>query len=232
MQISSIDLFNVELPYAGGTYTLSGGRSYTSFTAHLVRITASCGRVGWGESTPFGSNYIASHPAGDAAAIAELAPALLGANPCHSDLIMDRMDQILTGHLSAKAAIDIACWDLFGQQVGMPIYALLGGMRTPILPLISSIYAGTPDDMRARVAAHRANGYRGHSLKVGTLDQDGGPLFDAQRVTACLADRVPGEFFLVDANGGMTTDAVLRFLALAGHADFVLEAPCASWRET
>jgi len=37
------------------------------------------------------------------------------------------------------------------------------------MPVISSIYAGTPEDMRARVAHHRARGYKGHSIKIGAL---------------------------------------------------------------
>lgn len=232
MRISGIDLFTVALPYAGGVYHLSGGRTFESFTAHIVRVTSVCGRHGWGETTPFGSSYIAAHPAGIVAAIAELAPALIGADPCQSDAIMDRMDAVLVGHLSAKAALDIACWDLFGQQVEMPLYALLGGMRTERLPLISSIHAGTADDMRARVADFRARGYRGHSVKIGAPESDGGPVLDAARLRACVADRQTGEFFLADANGGMTPDAVLRFLAQVRDIDFVLEAPCASWRET
>ena len=54
MQISRIDVFQVDLPYAGGAYRLSGGRTYTSFDATIVRVTTDDGLVGWGESTPFG----------------------------------------------------------------------------------------------------------------------------------------------------------------------------------
>lgn len=36
----------------------------TSFDATIVRITTNSGLEGWGESTPFGSNYIASHALG------------------------------------------------------------------------------------------------------------------------------------------------------------------------
>ena len=87
--------------------------------------------------------------------------------------------------------------------------------------------------MRDRVADHRARGYRGHSIKVGALDHEGGPALDAERIAACLADRHPGEFFLVDANGGLTPETALRMLGmLPPGLDFVLEAPCATWRET
>ena len=233
MKISQIDLFQVDLPYSGGVYKLSGGRSYTSFDASIVRITTDDGTQGWGESTPFGSTYIASHALGTRAGIAEIAPHLLGLDPRQVDRINDAMDDALVGHNHAKTALDVACWDVFGKSVGLPVCELLGGSTGVPLPTISSIYAGEPEEMRRRVADHRAQGYRGHSIKIGALDSEGGPALDAERIAACLADRRPGEFFLVDANGGLVPETALRMLRLLpAGLDFVLEAPCATWRET
>ena len=143
------------------------------------------------------------------------------------------MDETLVGHNHAKAALDVACWDLFGKSVGMPVCELLGGSTGSRMPVISSIHAGDPEDMRARVASHRARGYLGHSIKIGANEGEGGPSLDAERITASLADRQPGEYFLVDANGGLTPESALRLLGLLPDGlDFVLEAPCATWRET
>ena len=233
MKIKQIDLFEVHLPYSGGTYQLSGGRSYTGFDSVVVRIEADNGLVGWGESTPFGTNYIASHARGARAGIEEIAPHLIGRDPRNVDRINDAMDEALTGHNHAKSAIDLAIWDLFGKSVDLPVYTLLGGGTGRRLPVISSIYAGSPEDMRARVAEHRKMGYLGHSVKVGALDSEGGPALDAERIAASLADRQPGEYFIVDANGGLIPETALRMLrALPTGLDFVLEAPCATWRET
>jgi L-alanine-DL-glutamate epimerase-like enolase superfamily enzyme len=117
--------------------------------------------------------------------------------------------------------------------VNLPVCELLGGSTGVSMPTISSIYAGPPEEMRSRVARHRQMGYRGHSVKIGALDSEGGPALDAERIAACLADRRPGEFFLVDANGGMLPETALRMLRLLpAGLDFVLEAPCATWRET
>lgn len=232
MEIRKIELYQVDLPYSGGTYLLSGGREYTGFEAAIVRLETACGLEGWGESTPFGSTYIAAHARGARAGIAEIAPHLLGRDPRQVDRINDAMDEALAGHNHAKTALDIACWDIFGKSVEMPVCELLGGATGFRMPVISSIYAGDPEDMRARVADHRARGYLGHSVKIGALDSEGGPALDAERIAACLADRKPGEFFLADANGGMIPETVLRMLRmLPDGLDFVLEAPCATWRE-
>jgi L-alanine-DL-glutamate epimerase-like enolase superfamily enzyme len=86
--------------------------------------------------------------------------------------------------------------------------------------------------MRQRVAEHRERGYRGHSIKIGALNSEGGPALDAARIEECLADRQPGEYFLADANGGMSVESALRLINLLPEKiDFVFEAPCATWRE-
>lgn len=233
MKIAEIELYEVELPYSGGVYQLSGGREYRAFDAAIVRVVADDGTEGWGESTPFGGTYIAAHARGARAGIEEIAPHLLGRDPRQTDRIYDAMDEVLVGHNHAKAAIDIACWDLFGKAVGRPVCELLGGATGIRMATISSIYAGTPEDMRARVTDHRARGYLGHSIKIGATDAEGGPALDAERIAACLADRRAGEYFIADANGGLVPETALRMLRLLpGGLDFVLEAPCATWRET
>lgn len=227
LKIERIDVFQVDLPYSNGVYKLSGGREYTSFDATIVRVTTHDGIEGWGESTPFGPNWIASHALGVRAGIAEMAPSLIGLDPRRVDRVYEAMDTALVGHSHAKTAIDVACWDVFGKSVGLPVCDLLGGRTNVHMPVISSIYMGDPDDMRKRVAEHRAQGYVGHSVKIGD-----DPTLDAARIAASLADKQPGEFYIVDANGGMTVESALRLLRLLPDGlDFVLEAPCATWRE-
>ena len=150
MKIAQIDVFQVDLPYSGGVYRLSGGREYRSFDATIVRIRTDTGIEGWGESTPFGSTYIASHARGVRAGIDEIAPSLLGLDPRRVDRVNDAMDMALVGHAHAKTALDVACWDIFGKSVELPVCELLGGRTDAKLPVISSIYAGDPEDMRRR----------------------------------------------------------------------------------
>jgi len=237
MKIARIEIYAADLPFRGGVYRLSGGRSYASFDATLVRVIAEDGAggqiEGWGESTPFGATYIAAHGRGVRAGLAEIASGVIGLDPRHLDRVNDAMDAALVGHLHAKTPIDVACWDIFGKATGMAVCDLLGGRIPGPVPVISSIHVGAPEEMRARVAEHRAQGFLSHSIKAGAREAEGGPALDAERIAACLADRQPGEWYLVDANGGMTVEHALRLLALLPPGlDFVLEAPCATWRET
>ena len=233
MKIKRIETYQVDLPYAGGVYRLSGGREYTSFDATFVRVVTDGGLDGWGESTPFGGTYVAAHAKGVRAGIEEMAPVILGRDPRHQARVYDAMDGALLGHNHAKAAIDIACWDILGKACSMPVCDLMGGRIDGPIAMISSIGGDGPEAMRANVAAHRIRGFRGHSIKIGATEPEGGPSLDAERIVACLADRQAGEWFLADANNGLTVEHALRMLTLLPRGlDFVLEAPCATWAET
>ena len=130
MKIAKIEVFQVDLPYAGGVYVLSGGREYRSFDATFVRVTTDYGLQGWGESTPFGPNYIAAHALGVRSGIEEIAPMLIDADALAVDRANDLMDQALMGHLHAKTAIDLALWDILGKATNLPCYQLLGEVMT------------------------------------------------------------------------------------------------------
>ena len=46
MRISRIELYTLNLPYSGGVYRLSGGRTYESFDASIVRVACDDGTEG------------------------------------------------------------------------------------------------------------------------------------------------------------------------------------------
>ena len=74
MKIAKIEVFQVDLPYAGGVYVLSGGREYRSFDATFVRVTTDYGLQGWGESTPLVRTILPRTPWVFAVALKKLRP--------------------------------------------------------------------------------------------------------------------------------------------------------------
>ncbi len=62
--IAQIDLYSYDLSYIHGEYVMSGGRVVTSLESTVVKVTASDGVVGYGETCPLGSNYLLAHAAG------------------------------------------------------------------------------------------------------------------------------------------------------------------------
>ncbi|KAF2150324.1 chloromuconate cycloisomerase [Myriangium duriaei CBS 260.36] len=230
LQIQRIDVYRVTYPYSGGVYTLSGGREYREFDGTIVRITADDGTEGWGESTPFGATFIAAHALGVRAGIEEIAPKLIGLDPRRVDRINEVMDSVLAGHNHAKAALDIACWDIFGKSVGLPVCDLLGGRTAGPIPMLMSLPIPQPGkgNMAKLMNEYRAKGAINFSIKISGDDY----AEDAARVIEAFETKKPGEWYQVDVNTGFTVDSALRFLRLVpDNLDFTFEAPCKTWRE-
>lgn len=148
---------------------------------------------------PWGPSH--SHALGVRAGIAEIAPKLIGLDPRRVDRINEAMDNALVGHEHAKAALDIACWDIFGKSTGLPVCELLGGRTNAKLPIITSLPVREPEGMRALVDEYRAKGSRGFSVKISWE-----PVLDAARIVEAFKDKKPDEWLVVDANGGLTVE--------------------------
>jgi L-alanine-DL-glutamate epimerase-like enolase superfamily enzyme len=145
-KITEISMFSLDLPLKE-PYLLSRGRRFGGFDPTFVRVETDEGLVGWGELCPWGSSYLPGFPGGVRAAVAEMAPLLIGRDPRQPEVLTRHMDRILTGHIYAKAAIDYAVWDIAAQAAGVPLHVLLGGPEAPAVPLISSIHVDSPERM-------------------------------------------------------------------------------------
>ncbi|MGH6720452.1 MAG: mandelate racemase/muconate lactonizing enzyme family protein [Alphaproteobacteria bacterium] len=213
-------------PFRDGPYVVSGGRVADGFDSTIVAVEADDERVGWGEMAPLGAFYDPAFAAGARAAIAELAPALIGEDPLQAGRLNWRMDVLLKGHPYAKSALDMACWDLAGKAAGRGLCELLGGRYGRGTALYRSISQGAPEAMARRALAYRDQGYRRLQVKVG-----GEPEEDVERLAA-VAAAVGGDVTLfADANGGWTVEQARRFLRLTRAFAYTLEQPCASYDE-
>lgn len=68
-----------------------------------------------------------------------LFPAIEGMDPFDIDLIHHKMDLAIRGYNYAKAAIDIALYDMMGKAVEKPVYQLLGGQHRKAIPIAHSL---------------------------------------------------------------------------------------------
>lgn len=226
MQISRIRAYRVELPLHEGTYKWSGGKSVSVFDSTVVEIETDTGLTGWGEVCPLGPFYLPAYAAGARAGIRELGPHLLGEDPTQLTRLNRRMDAALQGHAYVKSALDMACWDLFGQVTGQPVCVLLGGRYSEDLPLYRAVSQETPELMASRVAGYRAEGYQRFQLKVG-----GDPLVDIDRIHAVAAELQPGDRLIADANTGWLMHDALRVVRGVRDVDVYIEQPCRTYEE-
>jgi L-alanine-DL-glutamate epimerase-like enolase superfamily enzyme len=226
MKISRITAYRVDLPLREGSYQWSGGKSVTVFDSTIVGVETDEGVIGYGEVCPLGAAYLPAYAAGVRNGLAELAPHLLGEDPRELVRLNRRMDAALKGHAYVKSGIDVACWDILGHAVGLPVSTLLGGRFGDDFVLYRAISQQSPDEMAARVAEYRAQGYRCFQLKVG-----GDPDLDIERIRAAAAVLQPGDRLVADANTGWLAHQALRVARAVHDVDVYFEQPCASYEE-
>jgi muconate cycloisomerase len=139
-----------------------------------------------------------------------LAPVLVGSAPGIREALR-RMHASVVGHAYARAAVEIALWDLLGKASGQPVRVLLGGDADPEsapIPIKYVIGIGEHAHMQAEVEYARELGFRHFKTKVGARLED-----DLARLAAVKEVLLPGETIGVDANGGWS--AVIARQALA-----------------
>lgn len=226
MKITKISVYQVDLPLREGSYKWSGGKAVTVFDSTIVRIETDEGVVGHGEVCPLGPFYLPAYAKGCRAGIGELGPHLLGEDPLQIGKLNRRMDAALKGHPYVKSAIDMACWDILGKVTGQPVCVLLGGRYGKDVVLYRAISQESPDEMAARVAQYRAEGYRRFQLKVG-----GDPDEDIERIRAVAAQLERGDRLIADANTGWLKHEAMRVVQAVGDVDVYIEQPCLTYEE-
>ncbi|MEM7223362.1 MAG: mandelate racemase/muconate lactonizing enzyme family protein [Pseudomonadota bacterium] len=226
MKITRITVYQIELPYVGGSYGWAKGYSLSAATATVVRIDSDDGISGWGEVCPLGASYLPSYSDGVAPGIAFLAPHLIGRDPTAIGAIYGVMEREMLGHAYVKSALDMACWDILGQAAGLPLHALLGGRQNNAMPMYRAIPQGTPEEMAATIESYRQEGYRQFQLKSG-----GWPAEDIARLEAVCAALAPGERLLADGNRGWRRDEALEVAQATRHLSYIMEQPCSRYED-
>ena len=165
MKLRKLTVYRHLLPVKGGAYRMANA-CVESLESTLVRLESDCGHVGWGETCPVGPTYAPSHARGAQAALATMAPALINKEVDKPNILQRHMDGLLNGHNYAKAAIDIAIYDLLGQKMKCSVAHLLGGAVTERIPSYYASPVGSPDET-ARIAEEKAReGYPRMQVKI------------------------------------------------------------------
>lgn len=192
----------------------------------LVRLTSREGAVGWGET------YGIVAP-GAAMAIIEdlLADFVIGRDPFDASVIHEDLYDLMrvrgyTGgfYLDALAAVDIALWDLAGQQAGLPVAKLLGGRRHERIPAyVSGLPRPTLDERVELAQSWVEKGFS--SVKFAAVVADDGAMREIQALRRGLGDEVR---IAVDLHWQLeAVEAVQLIRAMAPERPWFVEAPVA-----
>lgn len=133
----------------------------------FVELVADDGRVGVGEVRMVNKTETL------VACVEELSPRyVVGADPFDVELLAWNLQRAEYGRVgevsqSALGAFDVACWDLMGQSLGVPVWRLLGGRFRDRVPAYANGWYQSerePDAIAERAEAVVARGYRGMKL--------------------------------------------------------------------
>jgi o-succinylbenzoate synthase len=121
------------------------------------------------------------------------------------------------GHRMAKAAVEMAAWDLQAKSLAMPLWELLGGKGKP-LPVGVSVGLQPDDDtLLEKVEGYLEEGYARIKLKIK-------PGRDVEMVRK-VRDRFPGALFMADANSAYSLSDASRLQELDDLELIMIEQP-------
>lgn len=194
MKIKDIKIGYISVPLVRPFKTAL--RTVNSVEDVIVMIETDTGNIGYGEAPPTG--VITGDTTGAIISAIEdhIKKSLIGLDIENFEEIMLRLDKSIVKNSSAKAAVDIALYDLYGQLYKAPIYKLLGGYRKDIITDIT-ISVNSPEQMASDSIDAVRHGYKTLKIKVG-VDSD----MDIKRMKA-IREAVGYDIDLrIDANQG------------------------------
>lgn len=151
-----------------------------------------------------------------------ISPVLIGRQIANLNNLTDSIQASIVRNFSAKAAVEIAIYDLYGQLYDAPLYKLLGGgdnvITTDITISVDYIDKMVEDSLNAIEL-----GFETLKIKVGK-----DPALDIERIKAIYAAVSERALIRLDANQGWTpkqTVSVLRALENSGVQLELVEQP-------
>jgi O-succinylbenzoate synthase len=215
VHIDAVDLSVVRLPLVRAFETSFGRMAAREFV--LVAVHGD-GAVGWGECVADVDPFYSAETTTTAWHILTkyLVPPVLGRRFAHPRELVDAWPPV-RGHRMAKAALEMASWDLHARLAGKPLCELLGA---PARPIASGVSIGIQPSIEAlveRVAAELADGYQRIKIKIKP-GWDRGPV---EALRARFGD-IP---LMVDANAAYTAAEQQDLAALDEFNLMMIEQP-------
>ena len=204
MKITEIRLGRISVPLR--TPFKTALRTVNSVEDVIVEVHTDCGAVGYGEAPPTGAITGDTTGAILGAIQDHIAPRLIGREVDAFENLLQTVQAAIVHNSSAKAAVDMALWDLYGQLYKLPVYKLLGGARKQLTTDIT-ISVNEPEVMARDALSAVARGYDCLKMKVGV-----NPALDVARLRAVREAVGTDVVIRIDANQAWTPKEAVRIL--------------------
>ena len=164
MKITEIRIGEISVPLK--TPFKTALRTVNSVEDIIVEVHTDTGNIGYGEAPPTG--VITGDTKGSiiGALNDHIKKNIIGMDIENFEDIMLKLDKCVVKNNSAKAAIDIALYDLYGQLLNAPVYKILGGYRNEIITDIT-ISVNDPEEMAKDSIDAIKRGFNTLKIKVG-----------------------------------------------------------------
>ncbi|MBP7213762.1 MAG: dipeptide epimerase, partial [Anaerolineaceae bacterium] len=183
----------------------------------VVEVHTDQGLIGYGEAAPTAVITGDSKGAIIAAVRDYIAPALIGLPVENPEEIFKKLDEAIIKNTSAKAAVDIAIYDLLAQMLGIPLYQLLGGYRKQ-LETDLTISINGPEEMVADSLEAIGLGYKILKIKLGKDVE-----LDLKRLEAIVSAIGSNVKLRLDANQGWKPKEAVRIIRKIEEKGFPIE---------
>lgn len=175
--------------------------------ASLVRLHTDEGIDGLGEAW-------CDAPLAEGVVLGKLRPLVLGADPFNVEGIWRRafdgaaMYDPKGAVVAGMSGIDMACYDIMGKALGLPVCKLIGGLNREWIQAYASDlhWQENPADMARLAASFVEQGFTAVKTHVGVDPHD-----DVRRVRALREAIGPDVGLMVDINTGFDRPTAIRF---------------------
>ncbi len=209
---------------ASSLLNTSYGEAVTIRPHVIVRLRDEEGNEGFGEASPLPAFTGETADSILLQLRMHFLPLVIGASPFDVEAIHQDLNR-LPANTSAKAAIDIALYDLMGKESGLPVVALIGGAVRPDVPVTMPLGIGSIDETVAKAIEATENGITTLKMKIG-IDPDE----DVARVRAVRTAVGPSIAIRIDANQGYDVPSACRIVSRLGDVGIeYVEQPVAEW---
>lgn len=207
MKIKEISVGYINIPLV--TPFKTALRTVSSVNDLIVKVTAEDGTQGYGEAPPTAVITGDTKESIEAAICHYVAPVLTGMELDDLDAVMERMEKAIAKNTSAKAAVDIALYDLYAKLKGKPLFRLLGAqapdqIKTRLETDLTISVNDTEEMVRDSLRAVE-QGFRILKVKVGKGGEK-----DVERVRAIREAVGKDTVLRIDANQGWSREEAIR----------------------
>lgn len=220
MHIRQISIGYISIPLA--TPFRTALRMVDRVNDLIVRVDTDNGLTGFGEAPPTAVITGDTKESIEAAIRGYIAPALAGADLSDAQEVFARMDRSIAKNTSAKAAVDMAVYDLLAKEAYLPLFRYLGSgekeaLKTELTTDLT-ISVNEPEEMAEDARRAVGLGFTVLKVKVGKGGEK-----DVQRIRAVREAVGSGIWLRVDANQGWTLEEAVQTIRMMEDAGLDIE---------